>query len=176
MRRQQIDIRTTTLAGPAAVYALITDGASWPDWSPIDSFELEKEGVGGPEGVGAVRVFRNGRIEGRDTIVELVADRRLGYTHVSDLPIKGYRADIDLEPDGTGTRIRWRASFRATVPGTGPVLRWALGRFLRQCADGLADAAPGRAGSSIMDRPSDAGWSATGIDIALQSRSMRGQV
>jgi len=91
MRRQHIDIRTTTSAGPAVVYALLTDGASWPDWSPIDSFELEKEGADESEGVGAVRVFRDGRIEGRDTIVELVADRRFGYTHVSPLPIKDYR-------------------------------------------------------------------------------------
>ncbi len=142
MRRQHIDIRTTTSAGPAVVYALLTDGASWPDWSPIDSFELEKEGADESEGVGAVRVFRDGRIEGRDTIVELVADRRFGYTHVSPLPIKDYRAVVDLEPDGSGTRIRWRASFKATVPGTGPVLRLAVGRFLRQCAEGLAGAAP----------------------------------
>jgi len=139
MRRQLIDITTTTLADPAALYALLRDGASWPDWSPIDSFELEKQGADAPEGIGAVRVFRNGRIEGRDTIAELVTDRRFGYTHVSGLPIKDYRADVDLEPDGTGTRIRWRASFRPAVPGTGPFLRLALGRFLRQCAEGLAD-------------------------------------
>lgn len=152
MRRQQIDITRTTSAGPAEVYALLADGASWPDWSPIDSFELEKEGADGLEGIGAVRVFRNGRIDGRDTIVELVADRRFSYTHLSSLPIKDYRADVDLEPDGTGTRIRWRASFKATVPGMGPALRLALGRFLRQCADGLADAAPVRAASSTVER------------------------
>ena len=138
MRRQTIDITTTTAAAPGAVYALLADGASWPAWSPIDSFELEREGADAPEGVGAVRVFRNGRVEGRDTIVELVADRRLAYTHVSRLPVKDYRASVDLEPDGVGTRIRWRASFAPTVPGTGPLLRRALSRFLRQCAEGLA--------------------------------------
>jgi uncharacterized protein YndB with AHSA1/START domain len=138
MRRQTIDITTTTAAAPAAVYALLADGSSWPAWSPIDSFELEREGADAPEGVGAVRVFRNGRVEGRDTIVELVADRRLAYTHVSRLPVKDYRGSVDLEPDGSGTRIRWQASFAPTVPGTGPLLRRALGRFLRQCAEGLA--------------------------------------
>jgi uncharacterized protein YndB with AHSA1/START domain len=139
VRRQTIDITTTTTAAPAAVYALLADGASWPGWSPIDTFELEREGADEPEGVGAVRVFRNGRVVGRDTIVELVEDRRLGYTHVSSLPIKDYRATVDLEPDGSGTRIRWQASFAPTVPGTGPLLRRALGRFLRQCAEGLAE-------------------------------------
>jgi uncharacterized protein YndB with AHSA1/START domain len=136
---QVIDITVTTPAGPAAVYALLADGASWPSWSPIDAFELEREGAGAPEGVGAVRRFRNGRVGGRDTIVELVPDRRLGYTHVSSLPVRDYRANVDLEPDGAGTRIRWRASFRPVVPGTGALLRIALGRFLRRCAEGLAD-------------------------------------
>ena len=148
MRRQHIDITTDTAADPAAVYALLTDGATWPDWSPIDSFELERQGSDAPEGVGAVRVFRNGRIEGRDTIVERVPDRRLSYTHVSSLPVEDYRADVDLEPHGSGTRIRWHASFTATVPGTGPFLRLALRRFLHQCAEGLAAAAPAGEASS----------------------------
>ncbi|MGH2941240.1 MAG: SRPBCC family protein [Solirubrobacteraceae bacterium] len=147
MRRQHIDITTTTAARPAAVYALLTDGASWPEWSPIDSFELEKPGAEAPEGVGAVRVLRSGRTEGRDTIAELVPDRRFGYTHVSRLPMKDYRANVDLEPDGGGgTRIRWQASFSPTYPGTGPLLRLALRRFLRQCAAGLADYARERGG------------------------------
>jgi uncharacterized protein YndB with AHSA1/START domain len=144
MRRQLIDITATTSAPPAAVFALLADGASWLDWSPIDSFESENPGADRPEGIGAVRVFRNGRVVGRDTIVELVTDRRLGYTNDSSLPVKDYRATVDLEPDGSGTRIRWRASFTPTVPGTGALLRRALGRFLRQCAEGLADHA-GRA-------------------------------
>lgn len=143
MRRQLIDITTRTSAAPGAVYALLTDGGTWPDWAPIDSLELEREGAGRREGIGAVRVLRRGRTEGRDTIVELVSDRRFSYTHVSKLPVRDYRADVDLEPDGGGTRIRWRASFTATVPGMGPLLRVALGRFLRQCAEGLAEYAAG---------------------------------
>lgn len=142
MRRQVIEIAATTAAAPAAVYALLADGASWPSWSPIDAFELEREGAHEPEGVGAVRLFCHGRVEGRDTITELVLDRRLGYTHVSSLPVKDYRATVELEPDGAGTRIRWRASFRPRFPGPGPLLRVALGRFLRRCAEGLAEHAP----------------------------------
>ena len=139
MARQLVDITARSAAAPAAVYELLTHGSTWPDWSPIEAFELERDGAGGPEGVGAVRVFRRGRTEGRDTIVELVTDRRLGYTHASKLPVRDYRADVDLELDGSGTRIRWRASFTPTVPGTGPLLRLAIGRFLRQCAEGLAE-------------------------------------
>jgi polyketide cyclase/dehydrase/lipid transport protein len=81
MARQRIEHRATTTAGPATVYALLRDGATWTEWAPIDAFELEREGAGEREGVGAVRLLRSGRVTGRDTIVELVEDRRFAYTN-----------------------------------------------------------------------------------------------
>src|SRR3954453_3854409 len=98
MARQRIEHRATTTAEPAAVYALLRDGATWPEWSPIDSFELERPGADEPEGIGELRRLKNGRVPARDTIVELVPDRRLSYTHVSSLPVRDYRGDVDLEP------------------------------------------------------------------------------
>ena len=102
MGRQRIEKHATTTADPATVYALLRDGAGWPGWSPIESFELERPGADEPEGLGAVRIFRSGRVTGRDTIVELAADRRFSYTHVSSLPIRDYRADVELEPVAEG--------------------------------------------------------------------------
>src|SRR3954467_7719932 len=98
MGRQRIEHRATTTADPATVYALLRDGAGWPSWSPIDSFELERPGPDEPEGVGAVRLFRAGRVVGHDTIAELVPDLRLSYTHESNLPVRDYRGDVDLTP------------------------------------------------------------------------------
>ena len=102
MGRQRIEHHATTTADPATVYALLRDGASWPEWSPIDSVELERPGDAEPEGVGAVRVLRSGRVTGRDTIAELVPDRRFAYTHASSLPVRDYRGEIDLTPAATG--------------------------------------------------------------------------
>ena len=68
MARQRIEHTATTAADPATVYALLRDGAGWPTWAPIESFELERHGAGEPEGLGAVRVFRAGRVVGRDEI------------------------------------------------------------------------------------------------------------
>jgi Polyketide cyclase / dehydrase and lipid transport len=83
-------------------------------------------------------VFRRGRTTGRDQIVELVPGRRLGYVSLSGLPVRDYRAHVELEPAGDGTTIRWQASFAPKVPGTGWVVERGLGRFLDQCAAGLA--------------------------------------
>ena len=147
MGRQHIEHHATTSADPATVYALLRDGASWPSWSPIDAFELERPGESEPEGgVGAVRVLRNGRVTGRDTIVELVPDRRLSYTHASSLPVRDYRGAVDLTPLAGGTEIRWATSFEPRYPGTGGLLRRGLDGFIAAMTDGLAAGATKAAG------------------------------
>ena len=137
---QTIDVTAHSPADAAALYALLADGASWPTWTPIGSFELERPGESEREGVGAIRVFRVGRGASREELVELVPGRRLSYVLLSGLPLRGYRADVDLTPDGTGTEIRWHSTFRPKVPGTGWLFRVALTRFIRRCANGLATA------------------------------------
>jgi hypothetical protein len=141
MSLKRIDVRARSAGSPAAVYALLADGSTWPRWSPLGSFELVSPGNGRPEGLGAIRVFTTGRAVSREEVVELVPGRRLSYAVLGGtLPIRRYRADIDLEPDGGGTRIRWASSFEPSRAGVGwsaPFLRWFIGR----CARGLAAAA-----------------------------------
>ena len=147
MGRQRIEHHATTTADPATVYALLRDGASWPSWGPLDSFELERPGADEPEGVGAIRVFRARGVTGRDTIVELVEDRRLSYAHRSRLPVRDYRADVDLEPTADGTAIRWVSTFEPKIPGTGRLMRRALDGFVADLARGLASRATALAGA-----------------------------
>jgi hypothetical protein len=139
MGRQEISERAHTSAPPAAVHALLRDGATWPAWSPLGSFELREEGRDGGESPGAIRVFRTGRTTTVERIVELVPDRRFSYELVSGIPIRGYRADVDLTPaaDG-GTDIHWHSTFTARVPGTGGLIRRSLGRFIGRTVAGLA--------------------------------------
>ena len=58
MGQKVIEHEMTAKAPPETVFALLVDGSTWPDWSPIGSFELVEKGNGDPEGVGAVRIFR----------------------------------------------------------------------------------------------------------------------
>jgi hypothetical protein len=131
---QYINIQVHTHAKADVVYALLRDGASWPTWTSIDSFELERAGEREPEG---------------DQLAELLPDRRFSYLHLSGLPVRDYRADVDLEPNAEGTRIRWHVSFSPKVPGTGWLLRWGITRFVTQCARGLAAYAP----TATVDEP-----------------------
>ena len=143
MRYTMITIQHTanTTAGPATVYALLRDGATWPTWSSLETFALERPGKDEPEGVGAVRVFTSGRVTGRDTIAELVPERRFAYTHESNLPIRDYRADVELERTADGTRITWTSRFNPKIPGTGRLLRRGLDGFVAGLVNGLAERA-----------------------------------
>ena len=144
MGRQRIEHHATSTADPATVFSLLREGATWPSWSPIESVELERQGADEPEGVGAVRVLRRGRVEGRDTIAALVPDRRFVYTHVSSLPVRDYRGEIDLEPTGEGTAIRWVSSFEPKIPGTGRLIRRGIDGFIAEMTNGLAEGAAKR--------------------------------
>ena len=144
MGRIEVEASAESLAAPDAVFDLLADGSTYPLWSPIESFVLEREGDPPPEGVGAIRVFQQGRTTGRDEIVEVVPGRRLGYVSLSGLPIRDYRATVDLEPNEDGTAIRWHSSFRPKLPGTGWLMRRGISKFIEQCTRGLADYAGSR--------------------------------
>jgi hypothetical protein len=138
MGRQHVEATAWSAAPPAVVYGLLVDGADWPTWSGHDAAELIERGEGDGDGVGAVRVLHRGRTRSRERIVELVADRRLGYVLLSGLPLRDYRANIDLTAERGGTAIRWSSDFVAKVPGTGGIFRFALTRFMGDAARGLA--------------------------------------
>lgn len=136
MARQDIDIRRTTEAGPMKIWRLLEDSSSWPSWTPIESFDLERPG--GANGVGEVRAFRTGRVRVREQIVERQPERRLSYTLLSGLAIRGHRTDVDLTTGPAGTEIRWHTSFNAKFPGSGWLYRRALEKVTQQFVDGLA--------------------------------------
>jgi hypothetical protein len=138
VRRQQIAVEVDSCAPASVVYGLLRDGVSWLRWTAIDSFQLERADEDEPEGMGAIRIFRKGRVTGRDQVVEVIPDRRFSYRHLSGLPVRDYRADVDLTPTADGTRIRWQVEFTPKTPGTGWLWRWGIGRFIRQSAQGLA--------------------------------------
>jgi hypothetical protein len=133
----------TTTAAPEAVFALLGQGSTWPTWIDVDSMTLESEGKDGGESVGAIRVFHFRRLglplTTRERVVELIPNRRFSYTLLSGLPLKDFRANVELSPAPTGgTLITWSATWRVGVPGTGFITKLVFPRLYRQFATGLA--------------------------------------
>jgi hypothetical protein len=137
MGRQVIEHEVTTTADPAAIFGLLADGSTWPDWSPIDSFELVTPGDGTPEGVGAIRVFHTGKIHSRERVVTAKPNQIFSYELISGLAVRDYKAVVTLLPAGNGTAIKWRSTFRAKVPGTGWIYQRQLGLFIGRTVNGL---------------------------------------
>ena len=140
--RYVIEQTARTSASPAAVYRLLRDGSTWPVWGPLDRFELEREGEGEPEGVGAIRVLGSGRIKGRDEITGFEQDREFRYVHLGGLPVRNYEARVTITPVDSGADITWRTTFDPKFPFTGMFVHRALVKFITMCVQGLADHAP----------------------------------
>ena len=151
MAQQVIDETATTGADPASVYALLADGSTWPEWSPLGSFELIAAGDGTPEGLGAVRLFTTGRHKSRERVVTCQPGEVFAYELEAGLPLRDYKAVITLTPTAGGTAINWRSTFRPKVPGTGWLYRRELGNSSGGPSEGLAAAAD-RARSSYSGR------------------------
>ena len=134
------EIMVRTAATPQAVFDLIADTPGWPRWAgPLaHSAVWEREGDPAPGGVGAIRKVGRWPQFGREQIVEYEPPHHLAYTVLSGVPVRDYRADIDIVPEGAGTMIRWRATFTPKIPGTGAlcaiVLRKIVGGFARRAA------------------------------------------
>ncbi len=80
---------------------------------------LLRPGAPDPDGVGALRCFARGPGGSREEVVAWEPPHHLGYIAVKGLPVRHYRADVDLRADGEGTVVTWRGSFDEIVPGTG---------------------------------------------------------
>ena len=143
MSSQVISVSAWSPAKPEVVYGLLCSGKTWPVWSPIGSFELEREGQDGSESLGAIRLFRTGPVQSHEEIVALEPNHRFGYALRHGMPLKGYRANVDLTERAGGTAIHWHSAFSPTIPGTGAFFRWFLSGFIQKCADGLAAYAAG---------------------------------
>ena len=131
----------TSRAAPGAVFSLLKNSDTWPQWSMFKSAELEQPGQDEPYGVGSIRVFSTSVTRAREQVVELIADRQLSYVLLSGLPFRNYRADVRLtSPGGSGTRIDWTASFQCRY-GTGWFWRLFMNGVLSKLAEQLAVAA-----------------------------------
>jgi uncharacterized protein YndB with AHSA1/START domain len=147
MGHKEIDVHRVIPAPPAAVFAALQDRSQWPAWSGHDEFELVRPGAAGPYDVGSVGLLRSGRRVMREEIVEVVQGRRIGYTLLAGLPLRGYRAEFDLTPVPDGTEVRWHSRFDAP-PGSGWIYVAALRRFTRRLLDGLS-----RRAVTVASRP-----------------------
>jgi hypothetical protein len=136
--RWSVEARARSSAPVTEVWPLIGEAHRWKDWSFLTRSELVWAGKPAPEGVGAVRRFTRYGIGSREEVVAWEPPRHLAYSILSGFPVRHYRADVFLTPDGQGTLISWSATFDEKIPATGRlmviVLERMIGRFAQSAA------------------------------------------
>jgi hypothetical protein len=97
----------------------------------FNKFRLERKGDSERLGVGAIRVMSTRISRVRERIIDAEPGTRFSYRLLSGLPLKDYRADVELTAVGEGTRIVWICQFLPEYWGTGwfwrIVLRFVIG-------------------------------------------------
>ena len=144
-RKFSFEITRTSSAPAATLFRLEADGANWSSWAKpiVVQSSWARQGDPPPGGIGAVRKIGMWPLLLQEETVEYEQDRRHVYKMVGPpTPAKDYFGEVVFTPNATGgTDIRWAGSFIEGVPGTGPVLRAALGGAIRFLAGRLVRAA-----------------------------------
>jgi hypothetical protein len=104
-------------AAPEVVWELVANAGSYCEWGPWSASGYQSPGGQAPDGAGVIRWFRYGRTTTVEKVLESERGRRLVYTVVKGIPVRNYRAEVTLSPEGEGTHIRWSASWDRTLPG-----------------------------------------------------------
>ena len=138
------EVSTVSSAPPDAVFALLEDAPGWSRWAgPLVRWSAwEKDrGSGSPGGIGWVRLLGTRRFHSKEEIVGHERPRFLAYEVRAGFPVRGYRAEVNLEPEGAGTRIHWSGGFRPLVPLTGRLMLAFIRGMIGSMAGRLAQAA-----------------------------------
>jgi uncharacterized protein YndB with AHSA1/START domain len=139
--RRAYEVVAESAAPVESVWPLLAEARRWKEWSFLTRTGLEREGDPAPDGVGAVRRFTAFGMGSREEVVAWEPPHHLGYTILSGFPVRNYRSDVVLTPNGTGTTVTWRGTYDERFPGTGPLLDPFLRSLMRRFATGVARAA-----------------------------------
>jgi uncharacterized protein YndB with AHSA1/START domain len=144
-RKFSFEITRTSSAPAATLFRLVADGANWSRWAKpiVLHSSWARQGDPAPGGVGAIRKVGLWPVLVQEETVEYEQDRRHAYKLVGPpSPAKDYFGEVVFTPTATGgTDIRWTGSFIEGVPGTGRVMRAAMGGAVRFFAGRLVKAA-----------------------------------
>lgn len=139
MSTYHVESKFEIRAPAAVIWEALVDARSWPTWAPNDDASLEREGDPAPNGMGAVRVFRTGKVTVREKVVRYEPETRFSYQLLSGLPVKDYTGDVILtsHDDRGVTELLWQADWKGKFPYPGTLVRRRLQEVLDEWGTAL---------------------------------------
>lgn len=129
-------------APPTMVFSLYADVAAWKEWDP-EVVESSIDGEFKAGSSGSLKPLKGP--EAKITFTDVV--KNASFTVQSRLPLCVMRFEHELAPDGSGTRVIHRVSFKGLLsPLFGRVIGAQIRRGLPGTLRGLKDAAEASAG------------------------------
>jgi uncharacterized protein YndB with AHSA1/START domain len=120
------------------VFLRYTDHAGWSDWAGLGRVRLTRLGSPEPNGVGAVRAFSTAPGL-REEVTRFEPPSLMEYRVISGpIPLDDHHGEVRFTPEGSGTRVTWRVSFRSRIPGLGWPLERGLAVLFRRMLASLA--------------------------------------
>jgi hypothetical protein len=148
--RNVVEATVRAAAPRQAVWDVLVDARSWPEWADWQRTELEREGDPPPDGIGAIRRSVRRPLTIREQVELWEPPERYGYTLLSGLPVRDYHAVVTLTPsgsDGDATNIHWESRFDGRWRLLDAPLRAAVRQTLNDVAKKLAAEAERRYGA-----------------------------
>ena len=135
---EHVEVVRRIPATPEAIWQVLANHEGWVEWTDVTWVKLVRPGAPQPNGLGAVRAAGSFGLSAHEEIVAFEPAKRFGYRVVrGGFPTKNYSAEIELEPDGTGTRAVWRGRLESRIPGLGWLVRKQVRLFFTRSLRGL---------------------------------------
>jgi uncharacterized protein YndB with AHSA1/START domain len=125
-----VEHSVTISAPPSRVWNLVKDHRGMPEWFPVSSVTLQREGRPAPNGVGAERVMRGPKMNIREQVIGWDEQRSLDYRLMDGAPISCHHGRVELQPVAGGTELTWSIRYRARIPGTTALVSRAMRKML----------------------------------------------
>ena len=117
MAQLHVEATGVARATPEVVWELVANADRYSEWGPWSASGYENLGGQAADSAGVTRWMRYGRTTTVEKVLESKPGRRLVYAVVKGIPVRNYRAEVRLSPEGDGTHIRWSASWDRTLRG-----------------------------------------------------------
>src|SRR5215470_527355 len=99
MAQLHVQAEGVAQAAPEAVWELVADAGSYHQWGPWSASGYQNP-CDHADGPGVIRWMRYGRTTTVEKVLDAEKARRLAYTVVKGIPVRNYRAEVTLTPEG----------------------------------------------------------------------------